>query len=110
MNVGNLLNGGDSIGSYPWGYIPANYPSGGYPDPRFGYDRNSNHSSFSHLMVCWLLHMTSLPLFCLHIVKRMCVLFSSSSLLGLGIFFLSNYWLQLFYLTESTQLTRSTKF
>ncbi|CAH8259241.1 unnamed protein product [Arabidopsis lyrata] len=50
MNVGNLLNGGDSIGSYPWGYIPANYPSGGYPDPRFGYDSNSNHSSFSHLM------------------------------------------------------------
>ncbi|EOA30627.1 hypothetical protein CARUB_v10013762mg [Capsella rubella] len=50
MNVGNQLNGGDSIGSYPWGYFPSNYPSGGYPDPRFGYDRSSNHSSFSHLM------------------------------------------------------------
>ncbi|ESQ49692.1 hypothetical protein EUTSA_v10020774mg [Eutrema salsugineum] len=50
MNAGNLLNGGDSVGSYPWGYFPPNYPSGGYQDPRFGYGHNSNSSTFSHLM------------------------------------------------------------
>ncbi|KAL1211556.1 YTH domain-containing protein ECT1 [Cardamine amara subsp. amara] len=50
MNVGSLLNGGDSIGSYPWGYVPANYLSGAYQNPRFDYDYNSNHNTYSHLM------------------------------------------------------------
>uniref|UniRef100_A0A1J3FMJ0 YTH domain-containing family protein n=1 Tax=Noccaea caerulescens TaxID=107243 RepID=A0A1J3FMJ0_NOCCA len=49
-NVGNLLNGGDSGASYPWGYFSPNYPSGGYQDPRFGYGLNSNSNTFSHLM------------------------------------------------------------
>ncbi|KAG2243875.1 hypothetical protein Bca4012_069305 [Brassica carinata] len=50
MNVGNLPNGGDLFGSYPWGYYPSNHPSGGYQDQSFGYGHNSSSNTFSHLM------------------------------------------------------------
>ncbi|CAH8285388.1 unnamed protein product [Eruca vesicaria subsp. sativa] len=51
MNVGNLPNGGDMFGSYPWGsYIPPNHHSGGYQDQRFGYGHSNNSNTFSHLM------------------------------------------------------------
>ena len=73
MNAGNLPNGGDLFGSYPWGYYPSNHPSGGYQDQRFGYGLNSSSNTYSHLMVCWFCFIT--PFTISHLYFYGCIMY-----------------------------------
>ena len=67
------LNVGDFFGSYPWGYLPTNHPSGGYQDQSFGYGHNSSLNTYSHLMVCWFCYNLSPVSLCLY---NVCFLFN----------------------------------